>query len=129
MRSNQDCRSNSATTSPFLTRDPAGIRLTITSMKSPLGPIIAPPPPIMPIPPLPPPRPLAPGRAPAVDPISPPALPAFAAAFAPPPRPLPPLPELREDRSLKRLLEPRAAPRLVAPPPLLAAAFVDVEEL
>src|SRR5437899_3019442 len=108
MRLSMYCRSNSATISPFLTRPPAFGSSSNTIMKSPSLPI-EPPPPGGP----PPPRIEPPIKLPAVDPR---------------PLPLDPLPdppdedlalepfdaELAGARSVKRLVEPRLAPRLDA---------------
>src|SRR6266567_758565 len=106
MRFSMFCRSNSATTSPFLTCPPGFGSSSSTSMKSPSLPIEPPPPPGPP-PPLPVEPPTKP---PAVD-----------------PRPLVPEPfelsdaflelleaELAAVRSEKRFVEPLLAPKLEA---------------
>src|SRR5438876_7143015 len=103
------CRSNSAMTSPFLTRPPAFGSSSSTSMKSPSLPIEPPPPPGGPPPPLPVEPPTKP---PAVDPrpLVPEPLLELSDAF------LPELlaAELEELRSEKRFVEPLLAPKLEA---------------
>src|SRR5258705_742092 len=101
MRFNMFCRSNSATTSPFLTRPPGFGSSSNTSDRSP--------PPRQPPPPPPPPMEPAENMPPAVDPSG------FDPELSEPPEDFE-LELLDADaaRSEKRLVEPRLAPRLDA---------------